>query len=94
MGPISGFEKTGGNTDIPIKRFKEFAESGYWEVQPKDLLAVKKKEWSRKMWAHLVEKCEKVTGHGPNLPKRYWHKFGEFEKEKNELEEFEELFEI
>lgn len=69
------------DANIQELRFGEFAESGYWGQQ---IPRPEKKYWTKKMWKDLITECEKITGHHIkfNIP------------ENNELEDFEELFEI
>lgn len=68
------------DANIQELRFKDFAESGYWGQQ---IPRPKKKYWTKKMWIDLITECEKITGE--NL---------QYILENNQLEDFEELFEI
>ena len=68
------------DANIQELRFEDFAESGYWGQQ---IPRPEKKSWTKKMWKDLITECEKITGE--NL---------QYILENNELEDFEELFEI
>ncbi len=81
-GTIHKGETIMSDANIQELRFGEFADNGYWDRQPKN----PKKRWSKKMWRNLITECEKITGHHINI------KFNI--PENNELEDFEELFEI